>query len=516
MKKLLSLLAAALMCAGQASAQTMTEIPYNLRFHAMSENGKYALAVEQGYIAIYNTETGELKQWSDPSIGYDLGMGNMVTNDGYLVGCVNGVPSILDIENDEWTPLGLNEGEETLYSCANAITPSREYITGYVGVATAKEDFGKTVIKPVIWTRGADGSYGVYEDLPYPDEDFTGARPSYILPNCISDDGTVIAAQLVMQENGILPMLYRKGQDGQWTYEVYDKDMCEPGTEFPEYPDYCPVGPNIEEYMTAEKLAEYRQDSIAYEDSCWAWQIGEITEYPVWPDPKNYLTEDALAQYETDWAEYEKLYATFNEKLMEYRYFLYDNIEPNFFAQNGVWLTPNGKYYATTKKDWSATGGSVMFTVGADEMEKHDYGDNLYGYCATNDGDFFVSDGGTAYVYPAGSTERLTLQDWLRAKGETEAADWLDNTVTGTAICSGDGRVLSGFSGVQGSYTSWIIKLDDTTTGIDEIMNTADPAAPVKVYDLQGRLVKECPAAEATDGFTKGVYVIGNRKVAVK
>lgn len=512
MKKLLTI-TVALICAVLAPAQTMKEIPYPLRFHAMSENGKYLLGVEQGYIGIYDTESGELQQWSDPSIGYDLGMGNMVTNDGYLVGCVNGIPSILDINNKTWTELGLNNGDETLYSCANAITPSRKYIVGYV--STGNKDFGSLAIKPVIWTHGDDGKYGVYDELPYPETDFTGAKPKYILPNCISEDGTVIAAQLVMQENGILPMLYRKTQDGTWTYEVYDKDMCEPETVFPEYPEDCPEGPDFHSYMTAEELASYRQDSIEYEDSCWAWQIGESTEYPsYWPDPKYYMTDEALAQYNSDWSDYEREYAAFSEKLNKYRYFLYDNIKPNFFAQNGVWLTSNGKYYATTKKDWSVAGGSVMFTVGQEEMEKHDYGDNLFGYCATNEGDFFVSDTGTAYVYPAGSTERVTLQDWLRSKGEDEAADWLDNVITGTAICSSDGRVLSGFYGTSGEYRNWIIKLDGTTTGITEVEKAAE--GKVKVYDLQGRLVTEGDADTVKNGLQSGIYIINNKKVTVK
>ena len=513
MKKMLSLIAAALMCAGQASAQTMKEIPHYVRFHAMSDNGKYLLGVEQGYIGIYDTETEKLKEWSDPEIGYDLGMGNMVTNDGFLVGCVNGVPSILDIEGDKWTPLGIKEGEENIYSCANCITPSRKYVAGYMGAT------GITSIKPVIWTQNGDGTYGLYEELPYPEKDFSGAAPKYILPNCISADGTVIAAQLMTQENDCLPMVYRRAADGSWTYEVYDDDVCEPGTVFPEHPGAEPTPPHQYDFMTEEEIAAYRQDSTEYEDSCWAYNIGDSDEWPVyWPDVNYYMTAENKALFDEALEQYNEVFNLFWEKLMAYRNFYYENVDYNFYTQNGVWLSPNGKYYAATgKKTYNKIAGdATLLTIGADGIDKHDYEDGLYGYCTTDDGDFFVSDGGTAYVYPAGSTERATLPDWLRSKGEDEAADWLDNVATGTAICSGDGRVLSGFTGASGSYVNWIIKLDDTTTGIDEIMNTADPAATVKVYDLQGRLVKECPAAEATDGLTKGVYVIGNRKVAVK
>ena len=133
MKRLL-LLAAVLMCAGFTFAQTMMEIPVERRFHAMSENGKYMLTVDQGYIGIYNTETGEYQDYSNYAISYDLGMGNMVTDDGFLVGNVNGIPSILDIEKKEWTQLGLKEEANKSYSTANAITPSHKYIIRQFGI----------------------------------------------------------------------------------------------------------------------------------------------------------------------------------------------------------------------------------------------------------------------------------------------------------------------------------------------------------------------------------------------
>lgn len=93
------------------------------------------------------------------------------------------------------------------YSSANAITNSRKYIVGYIGNSNG---FGNTTIEPVIWTMNSDGTYADYEKLPYPEKDFTGVAPQYILPNCISEDGTVIGAQLVRQDNECLPMIYKK------------------------------------------------------------------------------------------------------------------------------------------------------------------------------------------------------------------------------------------------------------------------------------------------------------------
>ena len=515
MKKLLTI-AAAILFAGYASAQVMMEVPIAKRFHAMSENGKYLLAVDNnGYLGIYNTKTGDYDEYTSLDKAYDLGMGNMVTNDGFLVGSVGGMPSILDIEKKEWTPLGMNPGEENLYSCANCINQSGEYIVGFV--ATASQKFNSLVNKPVLWTRGSDGKYGVYEELPYPEKDFMGTTPKYILPNCISEDGTVIAAQLMTQENNCLPMVYRKQQDGTWTYEVYDKNLCEPGTVFPEYPDDQPIGPEYRDYMTEEKYNQHEQDMQAYKDSLWLNTIGEGPKPTYYPDERDYMTEEERTRYDNDWVTYQEEDAKFWEQLNAFREFIHENVTPNFYAQNGVWMPANGKYFATTKKDWNTAGGSALLTIG-DEMELQEFDDGLYGYSATNDGDFFVSDWSTAYVYPAGSTEKMTLVDWLRLKGENEAADWLQNIPTGTAICNATGRILSGFTGGAGAYNSWFIDLDGTPTGITEVEggteNDADKT--VKVYDLQGRLITEGKAGEVTKSLGSGIYIVGKRKVVIR
>ena len=85
---------------------------------------------------------------------------------------------------------------------------------------------------------------------------------------------------------------------------------------------------------------------------------------------------------------------------------------------------------------------------------------------------------------------------------------------TGTAICSGDGRVISGFYGAPGNYTSWIIKLDETPTGITDIEQ--DGNSHVKAYDLQGRIVAEGEYNEVRNNLKRGIYIINGRKVVVK
>lgn len=492
------------------SAQIMKEIPIQKKFYAMSENGKYMITVDQAYIGIFDTETDEYDEYYDGITNYQVGMGNMVTNDGFLVGAVNGMPSILDIENKKWTPLGLKEGD-LQYSMANAITPSRKYIVGTVGLKNVS--YGMLQYRPVLWTLNDDGTYDEYEELPYPEKDFSGVTPMYILANCISEDGTVIAGQLMRQDNECLPLVYHKTQDGTWTYEVYDEGLCEPGLEFPEFP-IEPTAPDLYEFMNEEEIAAYKEDSTAYADSLRQYNNHEIDKKPEYKPEKNYYaSEEENKLFEQAWNKYLEESEAFSNQLKVFRNFYYEHVTPNFFEQNQVSLSANGKFYSTTRCKNYKPGDAALLTID-NGLELHDFEDGYWGYCSTNDGDLFVSDKYIPYVYPAGSSECISLTDWLRSKGETEAAEWLDNIDTRIAICSSDGRVISGFSGMAGAYKSWIIKLDGTPTGITGIEQ--DGNSHVKAYDLQGRIVAEGEYNEVRNNLKRGIYIINGRKVVVK
>ena len=493
------------------SAQTMKEIPIQRAFESMSENGKYMITIDQAYIGIYNTETDEYDEYTDAVTDYQAGMGNMVTNDGFLVGAVGGMPSILDIENKKWTPLGLKEGD-LQYSLANAITPSRKYIVGTVGLKNVS--YGMLQYKPVLWTLKDDGTYGEYEELPYPEKDFSGVTPMYILVNCISEDGTVIAGQLMRQDNECLPLVYHKAQDGTWTYEVYDEGLCEPGLEFPEFP-VEPIAPDLYEFMTEEEIAAYKEDSTAYADSLRQYNNHEIDKEPEYKPEKSYYASDEENNlFKEAWDKYMEDSYAFSDQLKVFRTFYYEHVTPNFYAQNQVNLSANGKYYSTTCCKNYKSGDAALFTVD-NGFELHDFEDGNWAYTVTNDGDLFVSDKKSPFVYPAGSSECISLTDWLRSKGENEAADWLGTVDTRIAICSSNGRVISGFSGTsRNDYRSWIIKLDETPTGITDIEQSGN--SHIKAYDLQGRIAAEGEYNEVRNNLKRGIYIINGRKVVVK
>lgn len=58
-------------------------------------------------------------------------------------------------------------------------------------------------------------------------------------------------------------------------------------------------------------------------------------------------------------------------------------------------------------------------------------------------------------------------------------------------------------------------KFNSNPTGIDAVLGV-DADAPVKLYSIDGVLVKEAPAASVLTGVKKGVYIMNGKKVVVK
>lgn len=58
-------------------------------------------------------------------------------------------------------------------------------------------------------------------------------------------------------------------------------------------------------------------------------------------------------------------------------------------------------------------------------------------------------------------------------------------------------------------------KFNSNPTGIDAVLGV-DADAPVKLYSIDGILVKEAPAASVLTGVKKGVYIMNGKKVVVK
>ena len=66
---------------------------------------------------------------------------------------------------------------------------------------------------------------------------------------------------------------------------------------------------------------------------------------------------------------------------------------------------------------------------------------------------------------------------------------------------------------------AWILDPKASSSGVEDIAlpDSQDHDAPVSVYTVDGGLVRSgVPAAEATEGLTPGLYIVGHRKVLVR
>lgn len=75
-------------------------------------------------------------------------------------------------------------------------------------------------------------------------------------------------------------------------------------------------------------------------------------------------------------------------------------------------------------------------------------------------------------------------------------------TVEGAMLSNGDSIEITG-------------KFNTDPTGIDSVLGD-DANAVVKLYTIDGILVKEAPAATVLTGVKKGVYIMNGKKVVVK
>lgn len=75
-------------------------------------------------------------------------------------------------------------------------------------------------------------------------------------------------------------------------------------------------------------------------------------------------------------------------------------------------------------------------------------------------------------------------------------------TVEGAMLSNGDSVEITG-------------KFNTNPTGIDSVLGE-DANAVVKLYTIDGILVKEAPAATVLTGVKKGVYIMNGKKVVVK
>lgn len=551
MKKHLLLLAGA--CIGVSAAATEPAIVPDVMFQAVSPNGEWTAGPDlfENFV-IYHIPTGEttvLEVNEDGVHMISCGNGNFISNTGaFAVTTTYDGPAAV-YENGEVTELPLKDANRS--SFANGITPDGNRVCGNVGLDMTMDDV--IMQTPVIWDRGEDGQWQECVALPYPKLDFTGRVPQYILAQAISADGKTIAGQ-VRDYSGYFqqPIVWTENEDGEWAYTLPNPELINPdGIVLPEDPGDSPEMPQPTDFMTPEAAAEYDAALMEY------WNTWENE-----PNPLDYMTEAEQVEYTAAKEAYDTAYIEWMDKFDAFYGALNEIIDNAvLFCMNNVYLSPNGRYYASSHQ-----GGTFW--------EKEEYpvvldlqtGEAFIKKCDTNLLTTYVNDEGTILATQTLQSMSVSRNAWICKNLESdfipfneyvETEDpsvytWMKENMshdmltfdeetfdeviipdvwqTGTAFATPDLKTVVSFTqNVWDDFSDYfsfgyILPLNGgTSAAFDKTVGTfsiktarngnvliSGAAASLKVYDMNGRMVYSIdnPSAVVSTGLNSGLYII--------
>lgn len=556
----------ACLCMGQ-----VTYLHPELYFDKMSPNGKYLSAQTLGYVYLYSRPDSVYDEYyaSEDAVTeyYATGIGNCWSNDGILVGSVNDRECAY-WKDFEWNELPIKSENQGL-NMANCITPDGSRIAGFVGIAAM--DMTSQMIKPVYWDRTADGDYELYKELPYPTTDFCGRTPQYVTAIAISDDGKTIVGQIVDWSGFYTyPIVYTQGNDGEWSYRtICEGVLYSEGATFGTWPGEEPIKPDGEEYMNDEELAAYRADMAVYLDAYEQYTYGEIPwdDVPTEPDPADYIV-DRLDEYLDAINKYQQDLQNYYNALNEFDMIMMDNMLDCSFTFNNVYISGNGRYYATTIKraDLSdplnpkAVNTPVYFDLhNGDQMVMLDTNRDMIASTIMNDGRMIAQNPAMAYgrnsfVVSTDGKEFTTFVDYITERN-SDVGDWVkslttfdvqyaesydeygnptiaiaeDSIVSGSVHCNSDGSVFTSFmydewsdgdvmrqfsyqidfnegAGVEGITTD---RNNVNVYVADRVLYISENVDKVTLYNMQGTVVKVIAGSERVVALdvVPGVYL---------
>lgn len=401
MKKPLLLASAAAVCL-LASAQTplQPQVITGEIVARISPNGQWISNhdVNFGVITVTNIVTGENYIYeSNEEEGklFTAGLGNGLSNNGVVLGTSDVSVSIAGYgEKGVWHNLPVRP-EDTGMCSANGISADGKIICGNVGNVAFGADDGSIMVHPVIWTLNEDGTYALYQDLPFPTKDFLGQTPQYVTAVSISSDGKTIAGQVVSNSGMYAePVIYSQATDGTWSYKmVNNQEIFNPNNvEYPQYPNDQPEFPEITNYATPEEITAYEaaveayynyganqpqmtdfmtdEEKAAYQEAVDNWNPEEsfypspeefmTTEeleaynaaveefwasYPDFPSLRDFMSEEEVAKYDADEAAYNEAMEIWYAKFQEYQTTLEElTADIPHFIFNTVILSSNGRF----------------------------------------------------------------------------------------------------------------------------------------------------------------------------
>ena len=345
MKKALLLGAAVLVAAQYTNAELTPTKMEDAQFTCISPDGKMAGSDLMGHITLVNPQTGEVlysyPETQDDMTQYTLSNGNGqgISNTGVVL-CTRYDGDVCWWKAGEFHSLVPLVTDDAVSNGVNGITPDGLTICGYCGLKPMSTDDILTPMSvPVIYKLKSDGTYTEAIQLPYPERDFSGRIPQYVIATNISTDGRVIAGQ-VLDYSGAMPqpIVWKLKDNDTWEYETLGIDLLNPDhVVFPQFPDIEPKQPQAQDFMSPDGLAEYNE---AYQSWAASGYTGEMPEYTDYMTPEELAAYNAaMAKYNEEMAVYQPLADAFNEVW----YSFLESGKSTFFVFNSTSLSPDGK-----------------------------------------------------------------------------------------------------------------------------------------------------------------------------
>lgn len=315
------------------------------QFTCISPDGKMAGSDLMGHITLVNPQTGEVlysyPETEDDMTSYTLSNGNGqgISNTGVVL-CTRYDGDVCWWKAGEFHSLVPLVTDDAVSNGVNGITPDGLTICGCCGLKPMSTDDSLTPMSvPVIYKLKSDGTYTEAIRLPYPERDFTGRVPQYVIATNISADGRVIAGQ-VLDYSGAMPqpIVWKLKDNDTWEYETLGIDLLNPDhVVFPQFPDIEPRQPQAQNFMSPEGLEEYNE---AYQSWAANGYTGEMPEYT------DYMTEEELAAYNAAMAKYNEemaVYQPLADAFNEVWYSFLESGKGTIFVFNSTSLSPDGK-----------------------------------------------------------------------------------------------------------------------------------------------------------------------------
>lgn len=515
-----------------AFAQTVPTILPNALAMKVSRDGKTVIAQDvYGDAIIYDTSEKSTNTYG----GYYPGNGNNCSNTGIIVGqSMTDNKGAIIASGKAYIPMALNSYDT---SSLDAITPDGTRACGWITNTTGSG--------PMQVGFYCDITEGTVENpilLPAPQKDFFGDVPQFCTATYISDDGKRIAG-IVMDGSGFYsyPIVYTQDENGEWSYYCPSEPMFNPeGLPLPRFPQSDIVAPEITDFMTPEKRADWYEDWENYEESG-----GQLLS--PWEMLDYYLTDEEYQEYLDALTEYNEELWDFYDAIDRYWEEMAKIGENAKFVSNMA-LSPDGNFLMAdlgisndyTTSDIVAGYQPYMFNLTERTYQAVESRfSNMLPLQILSDGTVVTMGAPIdmraycGYIKPAGAEEFMTLEEYL----EVQNSPWLEwmrdnlvvETVTGTNPETGQ------FESSE-VMVSGIISFSDDMKTLAGGMNTSDMYSYVfsnsdksevetipfdnsseiyRVYNLQGVNVMTTKTKGDLDKLPKGIYIINGRKFKI-